>query len=357
LTLQKLKGYCDQVYETNKLLLQELNYRGSEMEKKSVTIQNLNEDLKMKMNQITDMRIRLTNENRMSRSQNETERLLHHEIKLRMQQQEKVAQLQQEIQTLQQEYRDYKEKMELELEKVQNTDQTVEELRNILKKKEDDLKDRAFEIDQLKVEIIRYQRINDTLSKDNHDLSQKNEMLTESSTVLLQENAQLQKRIRELIDANKDVTSNYQIVKKNFDIKKQEADELALEVDDAKNACQLALKQKKTLQTDLESTRKLKQEYEEKYKIELETNLKKEKTMQELQRRFEDVVQDFEGQLQRKEEQIWSMNTQLKEGTVNVTRNYQSRKATGSIICSPKEERGGRCSIENNCGCRSHNRY
>jgi DNA repair exonuclease SbcCD ATPase subunit len=327
------------------------------MEKNRVMIQNLNEDLKMKMNQITDMRIRLTNENRMSRSQNETERLLHHETKLRIQMQEKVARLLQDVEKLEKEYREYKENMTLELQKVQNTDETVLELRSVLKKREDDLKDRAFEIDQLKVEIIRYQRINDTLSKENHDLSQKNEMLTESSTVLLQENAQLQKRIRELIDANKDVTSNYQIVKKNFDIKKQEADELALEVDDAKNACQLALKQKKTLQTDLDSTRKLKQEYEEKYKIELETNLKKEKTIQELQRRFEDVVQDFEGQLQRKEEQIWSMNTQLKEGMIDLTRNIESGKATGCSVCSTKEKGRSSSGFENHRRCRNYHRY
>lgn len=91
------------------------------------------------------------------------------------------------------------------------------------------------------MEIIKYQRNLDVLSKENVELQHKTEQLMESGTTLGQENDQLQKRIRELIDANKDVTSNYQVVKKNFDLKKHECDELTLEVEEAKNACQLAL--------------------------------------------------------------------------------------------------------------------
>ena len=79
------------------------------------------------------------------------------------------------------------------------------------------------------------------------------------------ENAQLQKRLRyaymdripnvpipaavilnsilssELIEANKEVTANYQAVKKNQDLKRSEFEELAMELEEAKTACQLAI--------------------------------------------------------------------------------------------------------------------
>jgi hypothetical protein len=73
------------------------------------------------------------------------------------------------------------------------------------------------------------------------DLKMNAEILREAAEGFKSENTLLQNRIRELIDANREVTANYQIVKKNFDIKKHEADELSLEVEEAKNACQLAL--------------------------------------------------------------------------------------------------------------------
>ena len=133
------------------------------------------------------------------------------------------------------------------MNQIQKADFRVLELERIVKANDHEIHDKSFEIDELKVEVIRFQRINDSLAKENKywwftsNLLQKNRGLVETSDILVQENAQLHKRIRDLIDANKEVTVNYQIVKKNFDTKKLEAEELSLELDDAKNACQLAL--------------------------------------------------------------------------------------------------------------------
>ena len=63
-----------------------------------------------------------------------------------------------------------------------------------------------------------------------------------------------------MLDANKEVTSNYQIVKKNFDLKKHESDELFLELEEAKNACHLAIKQKKIMKDELAAMSKAKSE-------------------------------------------------------------------------------------------------
>lgn len=96
-------------------------------------------------------------------------------------------------------------------------------------------------MDGLRVEIIKFNRINDTLNKNNEDLKLKADGLKETADSLASENGQLQNRIRELLDANKEVTANYQVVKKNYDIKKHESDDLVIELEEAKNACQLAL--------------------------------------------------------------------------------------------------------------------
>ena len=78
-------------------------------------------------------------------------------------------------------------------------------------------------------------------------------------TTFREENTSLQKRLRfetlpfnkiaeillrELIDANKEVTNNYQAIKKNHDLKRTEFEELATELEEAKNACQLAIVRK-----------------------------------------------------------------------------------------------------------------
>ncbi|KAJ3271904.1 hypothetical protein HDV01_006118 [Terramyces sp. JEL0728] len=224
---------------------------------------------------------------------------------------------------------------------ILSRDKTIKELNETIDKERKAVSDKLFKVDELKVEIIKYQRNLDNLSKENVDLQHKTEQLMESGTTLGQENDQLQKRIRELIDANKDVTSNYLIVKKNFDLKKHECDELTLEVEEAKNACQLALvihhlnkKQKKNVQAELAACMKAKADVEEVLKV-CEQNLSgKESYISELLQKISDTVTEYEEKLERKEEQLWNMNNQLNEEVVKA----EKQRAAASAAHRKQEE-------------------
>ncbi|KAI8923533.1 hypothetical protein BC831DRAFT_28138 [Entophlyctis helioformis] len=152
-------------------------------------------------------------------------------------------------------------------------------------------------------------------TEHNRSANQKAEHLAQSEGTLREENVQLQKRLRELLDANKEVTANYQIVKKNHDLKRHEFEELSLELDEAKNACQLALRNKKQLQNELASTQKGRTELQDRVKS-LETVLvRKEKDIADLLNKINETISEYELKLERKEEQMWAMSMQLSEET------------------------------------------
>ena len=162
--------------------------------------------------------------------------------------------------------------------------------------------------------MIKYERLNEGLTSSNEDLKAKAQFLTETANSLSSENEQLQKRIKELIDANKEVTSNYQVVKKNFDLKKHESDELGLELDEAKNACQLALKQKKAIKDELLALTKAKGDVDEQLKKEKFDCANYKATIEELVKRITEIEVEYEEKINRKEEQLWNVNAQRQEG-------------------------------------------
>ncbi|KAJ3311996.1 hypothetical protein HDV04_003492 [Boothiomyces sp. JEL0838] len=261
--------------------------------------QNMSEELKKKIETISDLRVEIANAKRFDRSQ------------------QKVG----------------------ETAAILARDKTIKELNEIIEKERKAVSDKLFKVDELKVEIIKYQRNLDVLSKENVELQHKTEQLMESGTTLGQENDQLQKRIRELIDANKDVTSNYQVVKKNFDLKKHECDELTLEVEEAKNACQLALK---NVQAELAAALKAKAEVEEVLKV-CEQNLSgKESYISELLQKLSDTVTDYEEKLERKEEQLWNMNNQLNEEVVKA----EKQRVAASAAHRKQEEAAIRSTVD-----------
>jgi chromosome segregation ATPase len=147
-------------------------------------------------------------------------------------------------------------------------------------------------------------------------LTQKNHILTQQEGVLREENTQLQKRLRELLDANKEVTTNYQAIKKNHDAKRKEFEEILAELEEAKNACQLAIRQKKAAQSELTATTTAKNEAIDKYKT-LERQIEQiEKELTNAQVKLTDTIADYEAKLERKDEQIWAMGAQLNECTL-----------------------------------------
>jgi hypothetical protein len=60
-------------------------------------------------------------------------------------------------------------------------------------------------------------------------------------STFVKETLQLQERLKELFDENEIVTTNYMAVKKNHDLKRSEFEELTVELEEAKAACQLSI--------------------------------------------------------------------------------------------------------------------
>jgi hypothetical protein len=147
-------------------------------------------------------------------------------------------------------------------------------------------------------------------------MNQKIGFLSQQELVLREENGLLQKRLRELIDANKEVTANYQAVKKNHDAKRREFEEIMAELDEAKNACQTVIRQKKTLQTELAAAHTLKTELQEKSKVQEVSLAKKEKELNDTLTRMSDLIADYEGKIAKKDEQIWAMGEQISESMI-----------------------------------------
>ncbi|KAJ3356724.1 hypothetical protein HDU83_000140 [Entophlyctis luteolus] len=128
---------------------------------------------------------------------------------------------------------------------------------------------------------------------------------------IIAEKMQLQSK--ELIDANKEVTANYQAVKKNHDLKKNEFEELVAELEESKTACQLAIKQKKAKQQELNGVIKQRQELADKNKTLDNLLTRKEKDIADLLAKVNDTINEYELKLERKEEQMWAMSLQMSE--------------------------------------------
>jgi hypothetical protein len=75
----------------------------------------------------------------------------------------------------------------------------------------------------------------------NRDVTKKNNYLTDMESTFVKETHQLQERLKELFDENEIVTTNYQAIKKNHDLKRSEFEELTVELEEAKAACQLSI--------------------------------------------------------------------------------------------------------------------
>ncbi|KAJ2999036.1 hypothetical protein HDV02_003729 [Globomyces sp. JEL0801] len=314
MTMKKLKLYSDQLFEKNKQLVQDAMSKDSLLTKLKSENEHLSSSIAKNISTIAELRIANSSNTRFDRSQEECERILLKETKMRQQLQAETAQQKQQLSSIREEFEAFKLSASKEDHLLHVKEEQIIALTTELQNERQSVDDKLFKVDELKVEIIKLHRIVDNLQRNNNELLQKTQQLTESGTTLGQENEQLQKRIRELIDANKDVTVNYQIVKKNFDIKKHENEELTLELDEAKNACQLSIKQKKGLQADLAALQKAKDDLKEQL-ISCEANVvRKDEEIAQLLKKISEIIEDYEEKLERKDEQIWGMNAQLNEG-------------------------------------------
>ncbi len=109
------------------------------------------------------------------------------------------------------------------------------------------------------------------------------------------------------------MTANYQAIKKNHDSKRHEFEEVLAELEEAKNACQVALKQKKNVEKELSTVTKTKTDLETKLKATELALTKKEKELNDAITRITDTVADYEAKMAMKDEQIWAMGSQINE--------------------------------------------
>ncbi|KAI8901993.1 hypothetical protein BC833DRAFT_575333 [Globomyces pollinis-pini] len=342
MTMKKLKLYSDQLFEKNKQLVQDAMSKDSLLAKLKSENEHLSSSIAKNISTIAELRIANSSNTRFDRSQEECERILLKETKMRQQLQAETAQQKQQLSSIREEFEAFKLSASKEDHLLQVKEEQIIALTTELQNERQSVDDKLFKVDELKVEIIKLHRIVDNLQRNNNELLQKTQQLTESGTTLGQENEQLQKRIRELIDANKDVTVNYQIVKKNFDIKKHENEELTLELDEAKNACQLSIKQKKGLQADLAALQKAKDDLKEQL-ISCEANVvRKDEEIAQLLKKISEIIEDYEEKLERKDEQIWGMNAQLNEEV----QKSEKQRAAALSASKKKDEANLRSTVD-----------
>ncbi|KAL2916157.1 hypothetical protein HK105_204248 [Polyrhizophydium stewartii] len=293
--------------------------------------QQIQLELQAKNDRIARLRQQDIADHRFARSQEEAERLLIEETRKRIETDKENRAVKAAYEKCMAEYEAYRASVKYEESQRETREQLIKDQENSI----EDLKQQNvqlnYRIDELKVATIKYERKMDDLEKSLQQLLrsavQRNEHLIQSEGTLREENVQLQKRLRELIDANKEVTANYQIVKKNHDLKRHEFEELTLELEEAKSACQLALKNKKQLQNELTATQKTRNELQERIKNLESVLVRKEKDIADLLNKINETINEYELKLERKEEQMWAMSMQLSEET---QKNHAAQQAAAA---------------------------
>ncbi|KAJ3040530.1 hypothetical protein HK097_002539, partial [Rhizophlyctis rosea] len=311
--LRKLKNYSDSLYQANLDLRGQLQGFQSIIDTMHLEKLNLQAEIQSKSDRIATLKQKSFKEVKTSRSQEECEKLLEEEKRKRIKAQAEVKEVQAVLDKTRVAHEVYRrEVIERESQRT-SQDAVVVEQRKRIAELEGVVKDLEFDIDEQRVLTVKFQKKSDDLEKALNILTQKHDYLTQSEAMYRDENAQLQKRLRELIEANKEVTANYQAVKKNQDLKRSEFEELAMELEEAKTACQLAIRQKKHLQTELSQVLKQRSDLTDKSK-QLEALLsRKEKDISDLLAKVNDTINDYEQRLERKEEQMWALSVQVAE--------------------------------------------
>jgi predicted nucleic acid-binding Zn-ribbon protein len=89
-------------------------------------------------------------------------------------------------------------------------------------------------------------------------------------------------------------------------------------LEEVKNSLSVAHKQKKAVQTELSAANKSNGELRDKIRA-LELSVaKKDKEINEAITKLNDAISDYEEKLERKEEQIWMMGSQINECNLKV---------------------------------------
>ncbi|KAI9090830.1 hypothetical protein DFS34DRAFT_341773 [Phlyctochytrium arcticum] len=338
--LRKLKKYCEELYKINQDYVGQLEDARGVIREMGRQKSNIEAELLQKNDKIAFLRQRDQKGYHLSRTQEETERLLLEEIRKRAKAEQDTSDLAKIIEELKLSHEQYKRMIEAEKKDESAQRLLIEEQKNGIRGLEVVIKNMEFDIDEQKVLTIKYQRRANELEKNLTELTHKYEYVTISESTFREENSQLQKRVRELMDANKEVTANYLAVKRNQDLKRSEFEALAQELEEAKHACQLAIRQKKQLQNELNSLIKQRNELTERNKA-METLLnRKEKDVTDLLTKVNDTINDYETKLEKKEEQMWAMSLQMTEAVGKTTVPVLPQSD------APKEQKGRRVDLD-----------
>ncbi|KAJ3414583.1 hypothetical protein HDV05_006322 [Chytridiales sp. JEL 0842] len=311
--LRKLKTYCDELYSLNKTYYDDIGRLEQQLKKLSSQRQNLELEIQEKNEKIAKLKQHEFEDDRATRTRKEIEQLLLHETQQRIILEAEIKDLKKALEKTQQEYEDLKISIAQKADLRKEQEQTIAKQGTRIVDLEKAVKNYEFEIDELKVALIKHEQRSEELEKSMIQVAQKNEFLSQMESTFREENTALQKRLRELIDANKEVTNNYQAIKKNHELKRSEFDELATELEEAKTACQLAIRQKKQMGNDLGLMMKQRQEMSDKNKAMENLLARKEKDIADLLTKVNDTINDYELKLERKEEQMWAMSLQMSE--------------------------------------------
>ncbi|KAJ3409926.1 hypothetical protein HDU80_007941 [Chytriomyces hyalinus] len=321
--LRTLKKYCEELYTVNAAYKAQIETHGKELSKVEAEKIRLEFELQERNEKIAILRRVELMDVRSLNSRAEVEQLLSDETKKRIKLEAVILKLKDELVSA----KAVEESLRAQVHGTTTVKSEHEVSITFYKKRitelEKVLKHDIFEIDELRVQLVKHTRKSDELEKAMMQMSQKNEFLTNAEATFREENTALQKRLRELIDANKEVTANYQAIKKNHDLKRSEFEELVAELEEAKSACQLAIKQKKTMNFDLNNVIKQRQELTDKNKALDNLLARKEKDIADLLTKVNDTINEYELKLERKEEQMWAMSLQMsEESQKNRTSNH-----------------------------------
>ncbi|KAJ3379917.1 hypothetical protein HDU92_006309 [Lobulomyces angularis] len=300
--LRKIKARCDDLYVLNLQYQQDINKSEKLITTLNSDRENLRVELYDKISKIGSFK-----------NTTETELILQEEIKKKKKIEQENFFYKKQIKDLTTEA----EKLNLKLNEIHlirtQQDIVIQEQKIKVDSADAIQADQLFQIDELKVVVVKLTRRNETLEKTLAQLTEKNNYLTHMETTFQEENSQLQNKLKDMIEENAMITTNYQAIKRNHDLKRQEFEELTTELEEAKSACQLSIRHKRVIQNECQVVTKEKEEMIEKNKT-LETILlKKEKDISELLTKVNDTINDYEMKLEKKEEQMWAMSLQMTE--------------------------------------------
>ncbi|KAJ3066570.1 hypothetical protein HDU98_010128 [Podochytrium sp. JEL0797] len=311
--LRTLKKYCEELYAANAASQAEIERHKKSIQKVVSEKDRLEFELQERNEKIAHIRRHDFFDEKQKITQEEVEVLLTHEIKRRKVLEKEIIVVKRDLEKS----KAAEEALKLKVEGTKHHEIEKEVSSVFFKKRIVELEkiigNFEFDVVELQVNLVKHTRRSEELEKAMILMTQRNEFLVHAEATFREENSALQKRLRELIDANKEVTNNYQAIKKNHDLKRAEFDMLVVELEEAKNACQLAIKQKKQMQTEMNIVIKQRHDLQEKNKALDNLLTRKEKDIADLLTKVNDTINEYELKLERKEEQMWAMSLQMSE--------------------------------------------